>query len=192
MMENTRKNRARFATALKMLMVNSSVKYASSEEEKLVLKMYFNAISPDVSIEEFEAATTAVIKTWKLGRLPTVREILDWLPGNQYAKVEDRAEIQVAVVLDTLRSKGSKINPDWKDPITGWIMTYRWPYNRWGAIVVESELKWWAKEFKELYRSVASGGQKKMLDYCGGGSDEPKQIGEIIKKTVNERNDKNE
>lgn len=71
------------------------------------------------------------------------------------AKIEDRAIVEANKILIHLNLNGAGKWPALDDPITKHLMTSRWVYDRWARDVLESELKWWVKEFIEAYRAYS-------------------------------------
>jgi hypothetical protein len=151
-MKDDRQDRAAFAAILKGLMINSSVKYSTLEEEKAVYKFYFEALK-HLELKDIDSAAKTILLKWKYNRLPTVAEILFHTP--QYALPVDLAEIQAGNVIEFLNRYGASKVPDFKDPITEHLMTRRWPYLDWAKNIYTSQLVWWRKEFKEAYIAMA-------------------------------------
>ena len=83
------------------------------------------------------------------------------------ASLEDRALVEANNILTHLRYNGATRTPDMQDPITKDLMTNRWPYRAWASRVIESELKWWVKEFCDAYRSFTRVTGNAMLDHAG-------------------------
>jgi len=190
-MENSKKDRAIFAVMLQLLIINSSVKYRTPEEEKAVFKFYFEALK-HLGINEIETAVNSILKTWKWNRLPTVAEILENIPGQKLIQIEDRARVQAQLVIKVLRAKGANATPSWKDPLTRWIMMNRWPYREWGSRVIESELHWWERDFVNLYTSLDQGEGEKHLDYTPRKKlEEPEAIKDVLMRALPKMGGKN-
>lgn len=190
-MENNKESRAAFAAILQGLIINSSVKYRTPEEEKAVFKFYFGALR-HLELDEVRAAAKNILETWKWNRLPTVGEILENVPGSKPMEIEDAAAIQAALVMKILRTEGANCTPNFEDPITKWIMNSRWSYQEWGSQVIQDELKWWVHEFKKLYRAVSEGGNKKYLDFTPRNKiKEPEVIGDVIVRALPKMGGKN-
>lgn len=92
-------------------------------------------------------------KTNGYGRMPTYAEIVQAIQGEP-PKIEHKALAEAIRIIGHLRYNGATTWPDLsQDPVTERLMTTRWPYKTWAAQVLESELKWWAKEFVEAYQA---------------------------------------
>ncbi len=190
-MKNNKQDAAEFAAILQGLIINSSVKYRTPEEEKAAFKFYFGALK-HLGIDEIADAVKAILRTWKWNRLPTVAEILDHVPGQKLIQIEDKARIQAQLVIKTLRTSGAHTGIGWKDPITKWIMANRWPYYNWASQALEKELHWWEKEFITLYKSMdqAEDESRKHLDFTPRSSD-PEAIGDVLVRALPKMGGKN-
>ena len=56
-------------------------------------------------------------------------------------------------IIAHLNFNGAGVFPKFNDPITNYLMTRRWPYQNWAKDILESEIKWWVKEFCEAYKA---------------------------------------
>lgn len=81
-------------------------------------------------------------------------------------KVEDKALMVATAIIANLRTNGSRVFPleISDDLIAIHLMKHRWPYRSWAETVLESELKWWTKEFCESYRAYSESGVPLSLD----------------------------
>ena len=131
----------RFAAAMKALAINSGV-----ELPKDVMTLYFKALKhiPDA---EFEKGVKKVLLTWVYNRIPPLAIIVEAINGNKENQLADRAEIQATFVISSI----GKYDTVFEDKITKHLMSTRWAFKTWGSQVLESELKWWVKEFKDAY-----------------------------------------
>ena len=84
--------------------------------------------------------------------MPTYAEFIETIQGNQ----KDRALVIANEIIAHMRLRGSRVFPKLEDPIAKHLMTKRWPYYEWASTALESDLKWWVKEFCEAYNSYAS------------------------------------
>uniref|UniRef100_A0A6H1ZKF8 Uncharacterized protein n=1 Tax=viral metagenome TaxID=1070528 RepID=A0A6H1ZKF8_9ZZZZ len=136
------------------------------------------------SIGQVEGAAKKIMFSRKYTKMPPIAEFIEAIQGNNTNQIEDRAEIQATLVLERSRNfQAYEIAPGiwsnnekpavFEDPVTQYLMTKRWPFLNWKANLLESEVKWWVKEFKEAYRAFS-------------GSETPLQIEapEEIKKLV--------
>jgi len=138
-------NEKRFTAVMKALAVNAGV-----ELPKDVLTLYFKALKhiPD---QEFEQGIKTVLLTWEYNRIPPLAVIIKAIKGDPKKQIEDQAEIQAAHVIGCI----GIFRPDFTDPVTAHLMLRRWKWIAWSTTVLESDLKWWAKDFKEAYRAFS-------------------------------------
>lgn len=119
------------------------------------MKMRFDMLQ-EFSIEQVDYAAKEIIKRRKYTKMPPIREFLDILQPKAPA-VEDRATVIADNIIAHLKQYGSSKHPTLLDDhIAKHLMSTRWPYSRWAANVLESELVWWKKEFIESYRAYVS------------------------------------
>jgi hypothetical protein len=118
------------------------------------LKLRFEAMK-EFSIEQISEAAVKIISTHKYNTMPTTADIIEAIGGR--ISVTDRAEIEAGKVLDHLHKHGKAVIPEFEDPITQYLMTTRWRYCSWAAYVIESDLKWWFRDFVRAYRVHAAG-----------------------------------
>ncbi len=112
--------------------------------------IFWKALEP-FDDQQCKAAFTRAIAECKW--MPKPAELIELMPGGA-AQVEDRATVVATEILSHLQVWGSSKFPDLNgDEIAMHLMTGRWEYKRWASSILESELKWWAKEFVEAYRS---------------------------------------
>ena len=140
----------------------SSIMWALAEDfggkiskDSLVLRF---AALEEYTINQISQAGTWLLKNREqtFPAVPTTREIIiaiEKIDNPQAAiSIEAKSEIQLQLVLSKLKSEGGGATVDFNDPVTQELMTRRWPYNQWASTVLESEVKWFCKEFKELYK----------------------------------------
>jgi hypothetical protein len=121
------------------------------------LDVWFSMTKEDgLAYPQMQAAVKHIIrtKTDGYGRMPTYAEIFTAIVGKPVA-IEDKALCEANRVLEYLRTNGARTAPEWADRVTNKLMTTRWNYTGWAQSVLESELKWWVKEFCEAYRAMA-------------------------------------
>ncbi len=135
-----------FAIIMKALAINAGVDLTED-----VLKLYRAALK-GFSIEQISSAVKGVLLTWRYNRMPPLAVIIDYIDGPP-VKIEDKALVEANKIIEHLNFNGARTHPRLDDPITKYLMTRRWPYQNWVANVLESELKWWVKEFCEAYRA---------------------------------------
>lgn len=138
-------NYTEVAKAIMALAINAGVKIPDG-----LIEIWHEAFIQDgYTIEQIKTAASRMIRTKKdfYGRMPTYAELME-APQNRIA---DNAEIQATLVISQIGND----YPIFTDPITKHLMSTRWNWNRWPKEVLESELKWFIKEFKEAYLSVS-------------------------------------
>ncbi len=69
---------------------------------------------------------------------------------------EHRAEIEAGKILDHLHRYGATRSPRMEDQITRHLMTHRWSYRAWAAMVQKSDLQWWRRDFVRAYTAQAA------------------------------------
>lgn len=115
------------------------------------MRMRFDMLK-DFTIEQVETAAISIMSRRKYTKMPPVAEFIEELRPQDPA-IEDRALVMANKILAHLKRNGAGIAPDFCDPIANYIMRTRWPYFRWASSLVESEEKWWVKQFCEAYRA---------------------------------------
>ena len=158
----------RFVVAMKALAVNAGV-----DLPKDVLNLYFKALK-NIPTEDFEQGIKKVLLTWEYNRIPPLAIIIKAIQGNEPGQIEDNAEIQATHVISCIGQK----KPVFSDSVTAHLMVRRWPWHRWAPTVLESELKWWVKEFKDAYRAFS--GSETPLQIEGSMPAEIKKLAEGI------------
>ena len=107
----------------------------------------------DYNINRVESAAKQIMLTRKYTKMPPVAEFIEILQGGNK---DDKALVIANEIIAHLKMRGSRIFPKLDDEIAKHLMTKRWPYYEWAAAVIESELKWWTKEFCEAYKSYTA------------------------------------
>jgi hypothetical protein len=107
------------------------------------------------TIEQIEHAALEIMKRRKYTKMPPVAEFIEILKPLELNN-EDKAMIEANKVIAHLRSNGAGTTPNTGDPITRQLMATRWPYYQWARRVLESELKWWVKEFCQAYKAYSN------------------------------------
>lgn len=111
------------------------------------------------SIEQIEAAAKKIILSRKYLRMPTIADIVEAISGPPPTE-EDRALVIANEIVAHLRRHGAGVYPRLDhDPVAKRLMESRWPYRRWAAEILDSELKWWVKEFCEAYGAYSAAGE---------------------------------
>jgi hypothetical protein len=127
------------------------------------LDVWFSLAKGDgLTYEQVAKAAAHIMrtKTNGYGRMPTYAEIVQAIQGEP-PKLEHKALAEANRIISHLHYNGATSWPELsKDPITKHLMATRWPYKTWASQVLDSELKWWAKEFVEAYQAheATSGG----------------------------------
>ena len=107
----------------------------------------------DYNIGQVESAAKQIMLTRKYTKMPPVAEFIEILQGGNK---EDKALVIANEIIAHLKMRGSRVFPKLDDSTAKHLMTKRWPYYEWAAAVIESELKWWTKEFCEAYKSYTA------------------------------------
>jgi len=149
-------DRRKFAGVMNALAINSGIKLNDE-----VTDLYFNTLKA-FDIEQIEAGAMKILRSWKWNRMPPLAELMDAIEGPQQ-KITDQAEIECNKVIEYLNIHGGQRPPVFKDPITQHLMTQRWKYQKWASNVLESEITWWRKEFKEAYQAYAADPDTKLI-----------------------------
>lgn len=134
-----------------------------AELSKPGLKMRFEALKA-LSIEQVDQVAMKILATKKYRSMPTVAEFLEYLQPAQSLGMNSRAQIEADKIISHLKQYGASMWPKLSDPITRHLMTHRWPYGRWASTVLESEIKWWVKEFIEAYKAYKENGGQELLE----------------------------
>ena len=109
----------------------------------------------EFSIQQVEAAARKILLTRKYTKMPPVAEFIEAIQG-QAPAVEDKALVMANEIVSHLKRFGSGVSPTLDhDPTAKRLMATRWPYRQWASSVLDSELKWWIKEFCAAYRAEA-------------------------------------
>jgi len=117
-----------------------------------VLDLYHQALE-GYRIEEIRTACTTHIKTSKW--FPKISEILDLMPNQHVAQIESTARAQAAMVLQMIRTMGSRFGPYWADPITDALMNSRWKWTSLCETSTSENEVWFIKEFIVSYVALA-------------------------------------
>lgn len=162
-------NKSKFSIAMKALAVNSGI-----ELTKDILNLYYETLK-NFSDEQFDSGVKKTLLTWEYNRMPPIATIKKNIEQDGNVRLEDKAEIQVSLVLKTMKDHPYFIDarqmsemtgkmevktiknppPVFEDPITQNLMTSRWPFDSWRENILVDEIKWWTKEFKEAYKSFS-------------------------------------
>lgn len=146
-----------------------------------LIEFWYDAFKEDgINIEQIRYAAGKILRKPKnrYGHLPTYDEFIEIIQGGSN---EDRAIIIANEIIVHTKTYGSKVFPNINDDkIAKHLMTKRWPYHEWAASILESELKWWVKEFCEVYRSYALTAQtQKYLEFDNLNNDLKKLVSQL-------------
>lgn len=95
---------------------------------------------------------------------PKPAELIDLMKPK--IPVEDKALAIANEIISHLRLNGSRKRPDLShDPIAEQLMTTRWNYPYWASQVLESEIRWWIKDFCDAYRAYKLSNQYTAIEY---------------------------
>jgi hypothetical protein len=128
--------------------MNKAAIVYDTELSKQKLDIYWRLLK-QYTESEFSKAMNTVLRTSKFFPKPAeIIELIDPQP-----EIADIALEQAHNIISHVKQYGSSVWPDLSDPVTEHLMTRRWPYPSWAADLVQSEEKWWVKEFCEAYHS---------------------------------------
>jgi hypothetical protein len=147
-MENSDKNK--FASVMYGLAGNFGGKLSKDD-----LKLRFTALI-EYSIKDISLAGTWLLKNRvaTYPPVPTTKEIIDAISKTK-GKLENKevAEIEADKILRLLKQWGRECGTRFKDPVTDYLMVYRWNFQYLGGLS-EKDLKWWRKDFIEAYKDT--------------------------------------
>jgi hypothetical protein len=122
------------------------------------LKIRFEALK-EFSIDQVRQACIELVKNRVYPGMPVSGEIraaiVGGSGGDNSQKIEDIAQQRVNEIMGQIRTVGSYGSPTWSDPVVSDLLSRRWNWQSLCAMT-ETELKWWAKEFIEAYKSHQS------------------------------------
>lgn len=143
------KDKDRFKDLMKALAIDSG-----ADITKATLRLYFEVLK-SYTIEQVEQSAIDVLKAWIYPRMPPLAVIIRNIEG-EVQPIEDKALVMANQIVSHLQQWGASKYPDLTgDPIAQELMARRWNYKRWAANVLESELKWWVREFCDAYRAYS-------------------------------------
>ena len=114
----------------------------------IALNIYAKVLE-NFTADQITATITRAIRQLKFFPKPT--ELIELMDNTQ--KVADVALLQADEIITHLRIYGATVSPPAIDPITHYLMTYRWPYHYWAKNVLEKNLPWWIKDFCTAYKT---------------------------------------
>ncbi len=110
-------------------------------------RMYAEGLA-DIPMEQLKAAVWALVKTRVFASFPKIGEIRDAIGG----KAEDQAEVQAALVWDTIRRFGSTRTVMFDDSVTMAVITRSFGgWQKLCAEMMEDKLQWFIKDFAKHY-----------------------------------------
>lgn len=143
-----KKDAKRFAMAF-----GSMCTVFDKEISPVLNKAYFETLKA-FDIAQVETAISKAISTLKW--FPKPIELVEMITGGQ-KQIENLGLVAAHKIVSHLQAYGSRVYPNLDDdPIAQHLMARRWPYLRWSSNVLESELKWWVKEFSEAYNAYSA------------------------------------
>jgi len=149
-MEKTKKDAADFAKVMYGLSSNFGGKITDDD-----IKLRFTALI-EYSILDINKAATWLLKNRvaTFPPVPTTKEIIDAIAKIQ-GQLENKeiAAIEADKILRLLKDWGRKCGTRFKNPVTEYLMQYRWNFQYLGGLS-ENDLKWWRKDFIEAYKDT--------------------------------------
>lgn len=110
-------------------------------------KIYAQALQ-DIHIEQIEAAAWSIIKNRTLASFPKIGELRDAVGG----KAEDNAEVQAAVVWQSIKKYGSARSIVFDDSVT--MAVVQQAFGGWTKLcadLMEDQMQWFIKDFSRHY-----------------------------------------
>lgn len=138
-------------------MFTGMCEYYDKKYSEALLTIYYEALK-QYEVEDILNAAKKIIQTRKYNSLPMAADFIEHITGG----LKGVAHQQVLEVLD--RFKSGDYNTPFNDPVTQKLMTTRWPLWRWAPTVLETEIKWFTKEFIEAYESLEPVKDQILLD----------------------------
>jgi hypothetical protein len=120
---------------------------------KILIEIYWKTLQSFTDDQCQQAFNLAIAKCRFFPKPAELIEFITGSPKQITEEKDDKALVIANEIIVHLRAYGSRIFPKLNDPIAKYLMTKRWPYYEWSAAVIEDELKWWTKEFCEVYKS---------------------------------------
>ena len=122
----------------------------------VLVEAYWRALKPFTDDQCYQAFNSVIARSKFFPKPGDLIEIIEGSPKQIQQDKEDKALLIANNIISHLKTHGSRVFPKLDDLVAKHLMTKRWPYYEWAAAVIESELKWWTKEFCEAYRSYAA------------------------------------
>lgn len=173
----------KFTKAMKALAVNAGV-----QATRDIIDLYFEALK-NFPIEQIESASKALLATWQYNRMPPLHTIIEEITGKR--KLTQNPALVIANhIVSWLQAHGSTQYPPNLDSVADYLMRTRWPYEKWAASVLQSELMFWVRDFCNLYDTWTEIGTPRYLglsrDIEAG---DKEKLEDLIKKSVHDMND---
>ena len=125
-------------------------------------KMYIEVLK-EFSADQITLAISQSIKKHKW--FPKPAELIELIIGSS-PKIEDIAETQANFVITQVRKLGSWRTPVFTDPITRDLMNSRFKFTSL-CQQTESDMQWFAKQFKDAYRAYVVTDRYKQIETPG-------------------------
>jgi len=136
--------------------------------------IYKSACKDGFTIEQWISASEKLLREHKYKSFPVYADFYQAIRGTAL----ERAEKEASLIIDSIR-KGNDI--EFTDPVTKHIMSRRWNIDRLRETMIESEEKWFIKDFKETYIAYANTAVAVMLE-----DQTPKKIQEMCEQIGNQ------
>ena len=122
----------------------------------IIIKLYWKVLEPFTDEQCQQAFNMAIAQCRFFPKPADLTEFIIGSPKQIEQSKEDKALVIANNIISHLKTHGSRVFPKLDDQVAKHLMTKRWPYYEWAAAVIESELKWWTKEFCEAYKSYVA------------------------------------
>jgi len=126
-----------------------------------LLDIYYKSLK-DNSINEVELAFKQAIMTCNF--FPKPAKLREFIPSQKKISAETKAQIEADKIISWANKFGGTKTPEFSDPVTKYLMTYRWPYQKWASERLTSDTTWWVKDFIKAYTSYVESGNVPQLE----------------------------
>ena len=129
---------------------------------QILSKMIWEALKPHSD----EICIDAFNHVFLRGRFfkDIVPDLNEFIEKEQNDLDESVPAIEADRVIAHLNAHGGSAPLPANDPITGYLMTSRWPYQTWAAGVLTKDIVWWRKDFIEAYKNRKLAGVPRQIE----------------------------
>ncbi len=117
---------------------------------KMNLRLKFRALA-EYSIEQIQQAALGIIREKMYPGMPRVSEFIAQIEGTE----TDQAEAEAQKVLRAIKQYGTRYSVVFDDPHTQAVVQSRGGWVALCSTLLDSEIKWFVREFRESYTSYS-------------------------------------